>query len=1389
MIGLSRSQSLATSADGGSPRRWGSGRFALRRALTVQDSPQETSKSPGSKVIQKAHSIRDKFFRRPSSSGMTPNKLIEIKSPKAKKVSRGSSFSEGTSVNEKKKKDQEVDRLKQDSMKVFNALKYTQDVVDKNILQQLPGSATIVLETIMDITTRLLNSYFSQESSVMISTFNQVYQSLANLIRWSDKVMMTADNQPVNKETATCIINAVSDGINELMKLSIDKLERQGSGNYKNRNIRNVNSVAAADKDRTSLPDIPLTPREKEILQQTQLPHFSFDVKQTDGQLNNNDNTDTPPPPKPPLPKDYVAVLRKSSATYPPANSDQPPPLPEKRKSAASLESPTSPSLKDEVFAMFNKLSNECHASMPSSSPMGSTPLSVSPSSSVGSAGINKSREDLIADSSYRDTKSPSHTIDRPIDRQYSDYDNEPFQCDSYSPSQQYDRQVSDYENNVCDSSSGSVDEINQLTQQIQGLTTNIDNRTSQHAPPIPDKKTSLVYNANSDYDNIVNANPQDILSKMRENMGQSMSERLGKFGSSPGFPFQDMSFQGFQGSSMLSSNTAMMPSLQMSNPPAGDAVDLSSQMQLSTLKPMQTSSQMSSSSLHNFSVQKQLQHSSMLASRQVVQKKVVSSQTFHSSHQSSSQASFQSSSQQSFSQSSQRVTKSSYSSTKSASHIGENGNLLAGKETIKQETKAFGEASSTAVLPSGENITHSRSLAHDAKTYEEKEIDCTGDSPPRLRHKFAHQSKTLGINEMMTAEGTQREIITGGEVFAAVSDGESNGQAPPLPPKKKAIEAYMQTFAGYSQPNFLEFSRHSMLSNRFYQEQWHQKQVEFFTPFQRSNTISVSQLGRHSHEPILAREARNADELLLAPAIPPKRNRSFSSLTTSLSDQNLALFTPCQDQLKSQTESMCHHSPTKPQPLMAITMGRELPIKTNSLPETMVSDKPDVEQKRLSAPVGEEPVKEMPASTMESIVLTEDDVENEGLVHAMDVTEHIIKHEGDTHEIRGGPIDALIVHATSVGKNDWNDEVSNMLDHHFMYQEAFLTTYRTMISPGDLIKKLISRYNKFCYCSDDKKKRLSRNTFALVIRIVDELCNDISDTIIQDLSELVFQLLCDGELMLARALRKTLLEKCLIKQALDEANQQITYLPSIQVSTRQMTLLDFKSHDIAAQMTMLDAELFATIEIPEMLLWAREQKEDMSPNLTKFTEHFNKMSYWVRSRILEKNENKEREKYLVKFIKIMKELRKLKNFNSYLALLSAVDSAPIRRLEWHKQIMDTLKEMSELINSSSSFKVYRQVLAETEPPCIPYIGLILQDLTFIHIGNQDLLPDGSVNFTKRWQQFNILEAFRRFKKAHYKHPKNKNIVTFFNDFDDHLSEESLWQISESIKPRGGKKS
>nr|XP_046146292.1 LOW QUALITY PROTEIN: rap guanine nucleotide exchange factor 1b [Oncorhynchus gorbuscha] len=409
-----------------------------------------------------------------------------------------------------------------------------------------------------------------------------------------------------------------------------------------------------------------------------------------------------------------------------------------------------------------------------------------------------------------------------------------------------------------------------------------------------------------------------------------------------------------------------------------------------------------------------------------------------------------------------------------------------------------------------------------------------------------------------------------------------------------------------------------------------------------------------------------------------------------------------------------------------------------------------------------------------DSVQSDEEEVDELSLIDHKEIMSRItLKQENDDGpDVRAGSGDILLVHATETDRKDL-----------VLYCEVFLTTYRTFISPEDLIKKLHYRYTRFCHSPDTFKKRVSKNTFFVLVRLVDELCLvELTEDILKQLMDLVFRLVCNGELSLARVLRKNILDKVEQKKLLRCTNS-LKPLAARGVSARPGTLHDFRSHEIADQLTLLDAELFYNIEIPEVLLWAKEQNEEKSPNLTQFTEHFNNMSYWVRSLIIQQEKGQDREKLLLKFIKIMKHLRKLNNFNSYLAILSALDSAPIRRLEWQKQTSEGLEEYCTLIDSSSSFRVYRAALADVEPPCIPYLGLILQDLTFVHLGNPDLI-DGKVNFSKRWQQFNILDSMRRFQQVHYDLKRNDDIVCFFNDFSDHLAEEALWELSLKIKPR-----
>ena len=78
------------------------------------------------------------------------------------------------------------------------------------------------------------------------------------------------------------------------------------------------------------------------------------------------------------------------------------------------------------------------------------------------------------------------------------------------------------------------------------------------------------------------------------------------------------------------------------------------------------------------------------------------------------------------------------------------------------------------------------------------------------------------------------------------------------------------------------------------------------------------------------------------------------------------------------------------------------------------------------------------------------------------------------------------------------------------------------------------------------------------------------------------------------------------------------------------------------------------------MLYWAQEQSEEKSPNLVSFTEHFNKMSYWTRTRVLEPSDQKEREKVFLKFIKIMK----VSNVQGNKVMFSKINSMSIQYIE-----------------------------------------------------------------------------------------------------------------------------
>lgn len=114
---------------------------------------------------------------------------------------------------------------------------------------------------------------------------------------------------------------------------------------------------------------------------------------------------------------------------------------------------------------------------------------------------------------------------------------------------------------------------------------------------------------------------------------------------------------------------------------------------------------------------------------------------------------------------------------------------------------------------------------------------------------------------------------------------------------------------------------------------------------------------------------------------------------------------------------------------------------------------------------------------------------------------------------------------------------------------------------------------------------------------------------------------------------------------------------------------------------------------------------------------------------------------------------RCLHNFNGVLQICAAFTSAPIYRLKktWdkvpknvssfkfpvskltqmHPQIRSTITKLQAVVCSDGRFRVMREALHRCDPPCIPYLGMYLTDLSFIEEGTPDFTPDGLLNFSK----------------------------------------------------------
>ncbi|RIA80506.1 ras guanine nucleotide exchange factor domain-containing protein [Glomus cerebriforme] len=251
---------------------------------------------------------------------------------------------------------------------------------------------------------------------------------------------------------------------------------------------------------------------------------------------------------------------------------------------------------------------------------------------------------------------------------------------------------------------------------------------------------------------------------------------------------------------------------------------------------------------------------------------------------------------------------------------------------------------------------------------------------------------------------------------------------------------------------------------------------------------------------------------------------------------------------------------------------------------------------------------------------------------------------------------------------------------------------------------------------------------------------------------------------------------------------------PILPKNIKKLKFLDIDPLEIGRQLTLIECKLYNKIQPVECLdkAWSKEEGGDIAANIKAMIVNSNQITGWVAESVLNQSEVKKRCLYIKHFVAVADKCRSLNNFNSLTAIISGLNSAPIHRLKrtWemvNTKTIQTLETLNKIMNSTKNFAEYREMLHSVNPPCVPFLGVYLTDLTFIEDGNPNNLKKSRqlINFSKRMKTAEVIREIQQYQSVPYNLSPVQEIQMFIQC---HLQESrdvgDLYDQSLSMEPR-----
>ncbi|XP_015231751.1 PREDICTED: rap guanine nucleotide exchange factor 4-like isoform X1 [Cyprinodon variegatus] len=237
-------------------------------------------------------------------------------------------------------------------------------------------------------------------------------------------------------------------------------------------------------------------------------------------------------------------------------------------------------------------------------------------------------------------------------------------------------------------------------------------------------------------------------------------------------------------------------------------------------------------------------------------------------------------------------------------------------------------------------------------------------------------------------------------------------------------------------------------------------------------------------------------------------------------------------------------------------------------------------------------------------------------------------------------------------------------------------------------------------------------------------------------------------------------------------------------------------SKDVAYHMTFYDWELFHCVHELELIYhtFGRQNVNKTTVNLDLFLQRFNEIQFWVITEVCLCSQLNKRVQLLKKFIKIAAHCKEYKNLNAFFAIIMGLSNPAVSRLSqtWEKlpsKFKKFFGEFENLMDPSRNHRAYRLTVAKLDPPVIPFMPLMIKDMTFTHEGNKTFI-DNLVNFEKMRMMAKTVKTMRYCRSQTFSpesplagkhHP---DVWTYVRQLSVIDNQRTLSQLSHSLEPR-----